>query len=272
MTPAGKQLRGGSPASQNRLAARQGFFVSRKAKMSKLLILSDIHGNWAALRAVLDAEHHFQQAVFCGDVVDYGPRPAACLQWVRGNCTHVVRGNHDNALAFELDCRCMGSFRPYSVATRAWHRQILAPADLDFLRQMPAVDWFEWEGRHVRMAHAEPRGNLFECLSPEDWERRLDGIDADFVLLGHTHVQGMRTFGKTTVVNAGSVGLARDKAGGACYAVLEAGEISLKRIPYDVAQAVCELRRAPLPPDVISGLIQVLTPPTEKALETVSNH
>ena len=94
--------------------------------------------------------------------------------------------------------------------------------------------------------NAEPRGNLFEYLSPEDWERQLDGIDADFVLLGHTHVQGMRTFGKTTVVNSGSVGLARDKAGDACYAVLKAGEISLNASPtmWPRPWASCVVRRS----------------------------
>jgi hypothetical protein len=74
------------------------------------------------------------------------------------------------------------------------------------------------------------------------------------------------------VVNPGSVGLARDKSGDACYAVLAGGEIALKRIPYDVAETVRELRRAPLPPDVISGLIQVLTPPAEKTPEMALNH
>ena len=231
--------------------------------MSKLLILSDIHANWPALRAVVNAENDYDLAVFCGDVVDYGPSPTACLHWVRRHCEHVVRGNHDNALAFNLDCRCMGSFRPYSIATRAWHRQLVSQADLEFLRHMPAVNWFAWEGRHFRMAHATPHGNLFEYLSADDWERHLEGIDADFVLLGHTHVQEMRTFGRLTVVNPGSVGLARDQAGDACYAVLESGQLTLKRIPYDVAETVRELRRSPLPEDVVAGLIHVLTPTAE---------
>lgn len=41
----------------------------------KLLILSDIHGNWPALEAVLQAEADFDAVAFCGDVVDYGPCP-----------------------------------------------------------------------------------------------------------------------------------------------------------------------------------------------------
>ncbi len=67
-------------------------------------------------------------------------------------------------------------------------------------------------------------------------------MDADFVLLGHAHVQGMRALGRITVVNPGSVGLARDGGGEACYAVFEDGHVELKRIPYDVDRTVKALR------------------------------
>jgi putative phosphoesterase len=182
----------------------------------KLLVLSDIHGNWPALEAVLRAEPDFDAVAFCGDVVDYGPCPVECLRWVADHADHAVRGNHDNALGFDLDCRCMGSFREYSLATRAWHRTLLGDSDRQFLREMPTLDWFEWGGKHFRMAHATPHGDVFEYLPMDHWEERVKGIAADYVLLGHTHVQGVRTFGRMTVLNPGSVGLARDGGGEAC--------------------------------------------------------
>lgn len=80
----------------------------------------------------------------------------------------------------------------------------------------------------------------------------------DYVLLGHTHVQGMRSFGRVTVVNPGSVGLARDYPGEACYAVYAAGHMELKRLPYDVARTVVALHASPLPPHVVQGLSVVL--------------
>ena len=97
--------------------------------------------------------------VFCGDVVDYGPSPVACLHWVRKHCEHAVRGNHDNALAFNLDCHCMGSFRVYSRATRAWHQRLLADDDFDFLRQMPLVEWFEWNGSNRLKLWCDSKSN-----------------------------------------------------------------------------------------------------------------
>jgi putative phosphoesterase len=230
----------------------------------KLLILSDIHGNWPALEAVLAAEPDFHAVSFCGDVVDYGPCPVECLRWVAGHADQVVRGNHDNALGFDLDCRCMGSFREYSLATRAWHRTLVSQADLEFLRGMPTLDWFEWEGKHFRMAHATPQGDLFEYLPMDRWEERVRGLAGDFVLLGHTHVQGMGTFGQITVVNPGSVGLARDGGGEACYAVHEHGRMELRRTPYAVDRTLAALRAAPLPGQVIDGLVRVLTGPGPK--------
>jgi putative phosphoesterase len=225
----------------------------------KLLVLSDIHGNWPALDAVLRAELRPDLIAFCGDVVDYGPYPVDCLRWVAEYADHVVRGNHDNALALDADCRCMGSFREFSLATRAWHRTLLDETDFLFLRQMPTVRFFGWQGQTYHMTHATPQGDLFEYLSADQWGARIKDVDADFVLLGHTHIQDMRTFGRTTVVNPGSVGLARDRAGEACYAVIEDRRVELKRIPYDVARTVAALRKAPLPEGVIEGLAAVLT-------------
>jgi putative phosphoesterase len=227
----------------------------------KLLILSDIHGNWPALEAVIRAERDYDAVAFCGDIVDYGPCPVECIRWLAEHADHLVRGNHDNALSFDQDCRCMGSFREYSLATRAWHRTLVTAADRVFLGGIPTVTSFEYDGHHFQMGHATPQGDMFEYLPMEEWGERVRKLDADFVLLGHTHIQGMQTFGKVTVVNPGSVGLARDRAGEACYAVYDGNQMLLKRIPYDVSRTLAALRKAPLPQPVIDGLARVLLPP-----------
>jgi hypothetical protein len=63
--------------------------------------------------------------------------PVVCIGWLREHADHLVRGNHDNALAFDLDC-CMGSFREYSLATRAWK-----PWD-GLVRRVPATCCPTW--------------------------------------------------------------------------------------------------------------------------------
>jgi putative phosphoesterase len=236
----------------------------------KLLILSDMHANWPALEAVLCAEPNHTAIAFCGDVVDYGPNPIECVRWVARNADFTVRGNHDNAVGFDLDCRCMGSFREYSLATRAWHKSILSEADLEFLRNMPTLYTFEWQGRHFRMAHATPQGDLFEYLPMAEWPERVKDLDEDFVLLGHTHIQGKQKVGRTTVVNPGSVGLARDTEGLACYATFDGEDLALKRIPYDVERTLRALRNSPLSRSVVEGLSVRLLPNKESVDSSVA--
>lgn len=220
----------------------------------KLLILSDIHANWPALEAVLAAEPDYTAVAFCGDVVDYGPNPVECVHWVARHADFTVRGNHDNAVGFGLDCRCMGSFREYSLATRAWHKSILLESDLEFLRNMPSLFTFEWQGRHFRMAHATPQGDLFEYLSATQWPERVKDLNEDFILLGHTHIQGSQQVSCSTIVNPGSVGLARDTQGLACYATFDGENLALKRIPYDVERTLTALRSSPLTNADVEGL------------------
>lgn len=224
----------------------------------RLLIVSDIHANWPALEAVLQAEPTPDAIAFCGDVVDYGPHPVKCVRWVSANATHLVRGNHDNALGEDVGCGCEKTYRQYSMATRAWHRTLLDVADLEFLRSMPLRQRFEWGGKTFRMAHATPQGELFEYLEPREWSSHVAGIQEDYVLLGHTHVKGMRTIGTITVVNPGSVGLARDYPGEAGYALCEDGHVELKRVRYAVERVAASLRCAPLSTEVIEGLAGVL--------------
>ena len=69
----------------------------------KLLIISDIHGNLAALDAIREEA----DKVFClGDIVNYGPYPTACLERVRNLTDAMGRGNHDNAIGRVMDCCC----------------------------------------------------------------------------------------------------------------------------------------------------------------------
>jgi putative phosphoesterase len=237
----------------------------------KLLILSDIHANWPALEAVLHAAGSWDAVAFCGDVVDYGPHPVECLRWVAEHARYRVRGNHDNALAFDVDCHCMGSFRQASLATRAWHRTLLSPDDFAFLRALPTLEWFEWSGRHFRMAHATPQGDLFEYVSRDEWDRRVENLESDYVILGHTHLQDLRRIGDLFVVNPGSVGLSRDESGTACYAVHDGEEMILRRVDYDFHRTIAALRASPLPERVISRLEFALTPRFEEVVQDERN-
>jgi putative phosphoesterase len=230
---------------------------SDRAPIMKILVLSDIHGNLPALEAVLAFEPAVSECWFLGDIVDYGPYPRECIRLVKPMMKSGVTGNHDFAISHNADCGCRGDFKVYSEETRAWHKTLLDSGDFDFLRSLPRTAQFTTDARVFRLAHATPQGDLYSYVSAKDIDPYVEGITADFILLGHTHEQYMKTVGSTTVINPGSVGLARD-GGGACYAVIEGGRPLLRRIPYDVERTIQAIDQSPISPSSKAGLAAIL--------------
>jgi putative phosphoesterase len=223
----------------------------------KALIISDIHANFPALQAVLDKDGTYDKLIFLGDVVDYGPNPKECLSFIKENADYYVRGNHDNALGYDTDCNCMGTFREYSIATREWHKTLLDKNDLRFLRNMPVINKAHLDDNTFFLAHASPQGDISKYLNEDEIASEVNDIIAEYILVGHTHVQYEKRSDYNLIVNPGSVGLARD-GGQACYAVYQDEKISLHRIVYDVEKTIADLMKAPLSKNVKEGLKKVL--------------
>jgi len=223
----------------------------------KTLILSDIHGNLPALEAVLECEQEYDSCLFLGDVVDYGPFPNECISFLRKEMDFGVIGNHDNALAFDVNCGCRSDFKRFAEETRAWHKTLVSDGEKRFLRGLPPLNHTSVEGKSILLAHATPQGGLFHYLKEDEVEEAVSGLTMEIVLLGHTHIQFKKHVGSSLVVNPGSVGLARD-GGEACYAILENADIVLKRIPYDVDRTLNALRASPISQESKEGLSAVL--------------
>lgn len=225
-------------------------------------MLSDVHGNLTALQAVLAAEPLFDQVVFCGDAVDYGPDPAGCLARLAELAPISVRGNHDNAVAFDVDCGCSEAFRHVSKASRLVTRSILTPDDRAALGRLPTEVRFSVGGAIIHLTHATPRDNLFEYAfpdrDPEGWAKAMRRPETDLVVVGHTHRPYVRTLGRQVVLNPGSVGQPRDGDPRASYATWEDGRVSLKRVPYDLTLALRELSQLDLPRNIATALSRIL--------------
>src|SRR5262245_18279210 len=176
----------------------------------RILVISDLHANWPALEAVLAAEPHDRLLVI-GDLVSYGPHAAPVVEYVRQHAAIAVRGNHDEALAHQVDCRCAPASKPLAEATRARHREQLAAGQIAFLAGLPACASLEVDGRRLFAVHASPRDRLYRyTLTPDAPEEHLaaetEDVDAEYVLLGHTHLPMVRRVGSRMVINPGSVG------------------------------------------------------------------
>lgn len=225
----------------------------------RILVLSDIHANIDALTAI---EEPHDAILFLGDVVDYGPDPAACIDFLRQAGAMRLRGNHDNAVAFRMECGCGELYLHLSRATREFTWQVLDEERLSWLGSAETSLSLDSGDRRVFAVHAAPSDQLFKYLIPEtpdeELAREAEIAGTDIILMGHTHRPFIREVGGTLMVNVGSVGQPRDGIPEASYAVLEDGRIELKRARYDLPAVMDKLRALPLEPKVIEELTFIL--------------
>lgn len=225
----------------------------------KLLIISDIHANLAALDAIREEA---DKVVCLGDIVNYGPYPAACIERIRSITDTIVRGNHDNAIGRDMDCRCSEKYKELSDAGKIYTKSVLSTEEKAFLANVPVTLHMEIEGRRFLFSHGSPRGDMYRYLRPDvsdkDLEGELEGVDADVVFIGHTHLPMVRKVNSVTLVNPGSVGQPRDGIPMASYAVWEDGNINLKRVAYDVDVTVKGLQQTNIPSHHVATLTRIL--------------
>jgi putative phosphoesterase len=236
---------------------------SKRKRTMKILIISDIHSNYEALLAVVHAEK--ADEILClGDLVDFGPQPAECVQWVRFHVRHnCVRGNHDHALAFNVDCRSGKGFHELSELSRAMNRELLLPEQIEFLQRLPLTKSVTLDRFRFHLSHATPDGDLYKNhlqpdISDEALAVAVESIDADFVLCGHTHMPMIRKIGTKTFINPGSVGLPLDGDPRASYAVFHDGKVRLRRVKYAVTETVARLYESTLPSAAAAQMAEIL--------------
>jgi putative phosphoesterase len=229
----------------------------------KVLICADLHGNFDALQALQTVESKPDVILFLGDIVGYGPEPQPCLSWIRSNATHAVRGNHDQAVARDVACRCPPELEIWSEADRAYARMMLMEGDFQYLGDLPLELKVDLEGISFYLTHAAPSDNLGKALpltevKDKDLGEEIARLEADVVLLGHTHVPAIRQLGGTVLVNPGSLGQPRHGTPSPTYAVWQDGEIQIRHIHYDVSPVVQKLSLLPLMPKHIAQLQNIM--------------
>ncbi|MEO1998709.1 MAG: metallophosphoesterase family protein, partial [Planctomycetaceae bacterium] len=140
-----------------------------------------------------------------------------------------------------------GSKAP-TAATRPIHWQQLDLQQMQFLGQLPVTKRFELGDLSFLLVHATPRDPMDEYLTHdvEAWRERLEGIEADFVCVGHTHIPIHLELENIQVLNPGSVGQPRDGDPRCSYAMIDNGRVSLRRVEYDIDAAVRQMRASGL--------------------------
>lgn len=223
----------------------------------RILIVADIHANWPALNAI---KEEFDVCFFLGDLVDYGLEPQPCIEWVQQKADYSVRGNHDHGVAQLIHVSGKSGFKYLTTVTRPLTQEILRSEDRTFLSRLPVTRTLTLEKTRFLLVHATPRDPLDEFNHPdvEFWKRRLIGVDADVICVGHTHHPYVLEVEDKLVINPGSVGQPRDGDPRASFAVIEDNHVQLMREEYPIEQTVEKIQESQLPETAKGILTQVL--------------
>ena len=201
---------------------------------SKVLIISDIHGNAEALRAVMTAEGDADRVVFLGDAFVSGPQPietAKLLEHLEADVS--IMGNHDKEV---LDVNLFAHWPEGWIALNEWIIESLGREVIDRVRAFKPAGEYQVGGISMYLHHGELEKGVPSPLPDSPAESFLAmGSESrcPLVLFGHTHVQFTRTIGEKTYINPGSVGQPRCGKLHACYGVFESGRYSPRQVTYD---------------------------------------
>jgi putative phosphoesterase len=180
--------------------------------VTRLALISDIHGNGVALDAVLaDATVRGVDQIVClGDVAAGGPQPREVIRRLRELGCAAVRGNAEGWLLEGLPPGRSETTRRLS-ETVAWAHEQLAPEDLDYLAALPPTLTVSTATATLLCFHGSPRSDTESLLAttPDDDLKEAVGDAPKTQVLagGHTHLQLLRRYGDRVLVNPGSVGL-----------------------------------------------------------------
>jgi predicted phosphodiesterase len=212
----------------------------------KVAALYDVHGNLAALEAVMaDPRLAGADVIVSGGDLVMGPFPAECLDVLEADGrVRFLRGNGDREVC-DLDAE-----GELGEAAR-WCNERLGPERLERIQDWPATVAFDDSGiGRALFCHATPTSDLpiLTRVTPdEDVARELGDVAAEVVVCGHTHVQYDRRVGSKRLVNAGSVGMPYEGSPDARWALLDAGGIELLSTAYDAAAAFDAISDAGFP-------------------------
>ena len=231
-------------------------------------IISDVHSNIEALRAVLAELDSLgiDELICLGDIVGYGPSPNECCSLLRDRGCISIAGNHDEAAADESG---IDYFSPLAREALEWNRAALTREHLSYLSELPRERSFDG----FNIVHGAPVYHFDYILDVIDAQAAFDRTDAALTFVGHSHIAEVyyqdaarRTYQQRLlhgrrveispeyryIVNPGSVGQPRDRNPQAAFALIDAAEgfVDVRRVTYDVRSVQERIEHARLPPQL----------------------
>lgn len=222
-----------------------------------IALISDIHGNQPALKAILDdIKNMSAEEIWClGDLVGYIPFPNECIELIMKKTSASIVGNYDlKVIDFERkESEWKKSKKPAKFDAFEWNNRQLNPRSLKYLSSLPQNIRREIGKFKILLTHGSPH-SIDEPVLPETHPDRLTELgetaEADIIIMGHTHQFMNRKVGKHWFINPGSVGLPINKDLRASYALLKISKdkitVTERKIEYDVSKVIKRMQKANL--------------------------
>ena len=207
--------------------------------MNKIAVISDIHGNYPALKAVLDDidSDGIEDVICLGDIVGYYCQVNECIDVLRERKIYSLLGNHDY---YMISGTCCNSKTVKMCID--YQKTIIRRDNYEWLSTLkPDYDTTDISYRHGGWNDAvEERISVFDFSWVKDFSQKL-------FFSGHTHIQGIQKneTSRKIYCNPGSVGQPRDDKPSAAYAIVGSdGKIELRRVDYDIDEIVNKMKEA----------------------------
>lgn len=214
--------------------------------MDSIVLVSDIHGNYPALQAVVDAEGRQSKYFILGDVLGLNGYPGETVELLQSlpDAT-VLRGNHDVAILDHEEGHVMNSTLSKFEVEHSYSG--LTDAQISWLKEKPSLAVDTLRGQRICMTHAYPWPEQATGYEPGNRGVEKGQVpevasaisdDYTFVFHGHTHEQYSLDCSQwghdVQFVNPGTLGY------DGVYATIdiETGDVTFKTVEYDKERVI----------------------------------
>ena len=197
----------------------------------KMIVFSDLHGNYEALARMLEIEQPTSEdlLVFCGDIVGYYYDALKIVNKLRElSNIYAIRGNHDQYYIDSTEDRRLELRGKYGISHLNPKIEII-----EYIKQLPIHIELNIEQKSILICHGSNADYLEGRVYPDT---EIIETKYDLIISGHTHYQMDRREGKTLYLNPGSLGQPRDKKGFS-YCVVEIDdsiEYTFKKVEINI--------------------------------------
>lgn len=187
----------------------------------KIGLIADIHSNVAALRWALAQLETVDEILCAGDNLLQFRFSDEVVELLRQRQVRAILGNHERTLLSH------NGQRAFAAAERRENQQ--------FIESLPTFIDTRVNGKRLYMVHGSPWEPFREYLTPTNPRfARVAELEADIVVVGHTHVPLISRVGNTVIINPGSCGEPRIHREWTCAILdLATGAIELRARSVD---------------------------------------